>query len=168
MSDILLVKMITTQNESLLPNHQTDLYTQNNETQIINAKSVINNIFIVACVIDIIWQINARVDLINNAEAMIYIFFILMGAIFTLSAVVSCLALSKANYFATDLKPVAKISYATIALGAAINTVGMLILTFIIANKTNVDIDFYALFLVGNIFIGLGFFGRLAFNEDNY
>jgi hypothetical protein len=171
-SDIVLVKMMRPQNEGLLPNHQTDFYIQNNMSQVINAKPAINIIFIIACIIDLLWQIFARTagwwNYLDNAEAIVYLFFLSIASIFTLLAVASCLALSKANYFATDLKPVAKISYAAIALGGAINAGGAILIIFMVANRSYVNIDFYALFLSGNIFIGLGFFGRLAFNEVNY
>jgi hypothetical protein len=167
-SDIVLVKMMRPQNEGLLPNNQTDFYIQNNASQVINAKPAINIIFIIACIIGLLWQIIARIaEWPNNLDhivTIVYLFLISMALMSTLFAVASCFAIAKANYFATDLKLVAKISYSAIALGATINTAGFLLL---MGGQSYINIDFYALFLSGNIIIGLGFFGRLAFNEVN-
>jgi hypothetical protein len=172
LADIVLIKMSKPQNnEALLPTHRQQDFGSAGSGELISTKIKVNIIFLIACGLDILWQIIARTTRFYSSEAFetaLYFYLFSMLVVFVLFGVASSFALSKADSFYTNLKVLAKITYGLLIAGSAINALALFILVLAASNIAYVRTDYNVFFMLGHIFIGLGFGGRIAFNEIKY
>jgi hypothetical protein len=167
LAEACLVNLTRPKKVSLLSSQA--LYIPKDQSKAYNAKLIISSLFLTACVIGLTWQIIARtVDFEIHKESIqtiVYLYLWSMLVIFVLFAVASCYAITQVNHFYTESKMLARASYGAIALGSAIDFSALVVLLFAVYDVVYLNVDYYIYFMIGHIFIGIGFTGRLAFQE---